>query len=212
MDQEAETKSPDTARELATWQKNALPFLIIIVSVALAFFLIATAIQLFRLQERAHDFPKLDLGTNSLVQSEVLSKLEAHSVQCRFHFGGVLLTARLWVVYLGFLTGMTIAIIGAAFILGKLQTEQQSEMSGNAGGNSVTFKSASPGLIMVGLGTVLMMATILSPQTISVREGPLYLGISSTLKPPVQKDFDAKDLEALKLLSETPRQTNAVGQ
>jgi hypothetical protein len=180
-------------RELASWQRKLLPWLTTIVTVVLAFFLLATAVQLFRLEKRVSTFRPSDLP--SLQDPAAL--FESYSIQRRFHLAGVLLIGRLWVIYLGFVTGMILAIVGAAFILAKLR-EDQSEFTAKTADASFLFKSSSPGLIMTGLGVILMLTTILTPQTISVREGPLYMsGISIQTSPKAPSDHERKTAESL---------------
>ena len=161
------------AKALEKWQNKLLPWMVTLLSIALLFFLVATLVQLFSLQSRINAVPALQPAVGQDAQSQLLN-LEAYSIQRRFHVGGLMMMARLWVVYLGFVTGMILALVGAAFILGKLE-EQQSEASGKIMDATFAFKSTSPGLIMTGFGTVLMLGTLLTPQKIAVEEQPLYV-------------------------------------
>lgn len=174
----AALQSPSVAK----WQKKLMPWILAIVTFVLLFFLVTTVIQVFYLQQRIQAAPDVSVTfreTDSQTPAQELWRslltLEQQSIQQRFHLAQVILMSRLWTIYLGFLTGMILALVGAAFILGKLRGTM-SELSGKAGGGELTFKSASPGLIMTVLGTALMITTILTPQKISVKEGPLYVG------------------------------------
>lgn len=181
-------------RELASWQRKLQPWLTGIVTAVLAFFLVATAVQLIRLETRITSFRPADLPG----VTDPAATFESYSIQRRFHMAGVLLIGRLWVIYLGFVTGMILSLVGAAFILARLK-EDQSEVSAGTKEAGFLFKSSSPGLIMTGLGVILMLTTILTPQTISVREGPLYMsGISiqsSPKEPTAEEKLTADSLQ-----------------
>jgi hypothetical protein len=90
--------------------------------------------------------------------------------------------SRVWTSYLGFVTGMVLALVGAAFILGKLQ-EPVSELSTALQGTSISLKSASPGLLLAALGTILMLATIITHHRIDVVDKAVYLRDSAAITP-----------------------------
>jgi len=99
--------------------------------------------------------------------------LEANTLERRHHQANVLLMSQLWIRYLGFVTGMILALVGTAFILGKLQ-ERFSEFTANVDGTGGTLKSSSPGLMLVVFGMILMLATVIARQEISVTDAPVY--------------------------------------
>jgi hypothetical protein len=103
-----------------------------------------------------------------------VTELEIDALARRYHQANVLLMARVWVTYLGFVTGMILSLVGAAFILGRLQ-EPVSELGAQAPQVSLTVKSASPGVILVGLGTLMMIVATLTNHRIEVSDNPLYL-------------------------------------
>ncbi len=159
------------------------------VSILLGFFLLVTAVQVYSLQRRIGDAPRIQLAERENDVSRALIALEVHSVERRFHLAQVSLMSRLWVIYLGFVTGMILALVGAAFIVAKINEAQPSELSGKTTVGELNLKSTSPGLIMTVLGTALMMTTILTPQSGAVSEGALYLtapagGLSVSNGPP----------------------------
>jgi hypothetical protein len=126
------------------------------------------------------------------------------TVQQRYHQANVILMARIWTTYLGFVTGMILAVVGAAFILGKLR-EQASEISGKAENWQVSIASTSPGLIMVVLGSALMLVTIMTHHQINVTDRPLYFGTAALSPSP------STTLPAPESLSETkPGLTDAL--
>ena len=155
------------------------------------FFFLATCVQLYLLNQSIQNEPKVDtqaalsllsLGPNPTSQ-EILAAtrlkgavtLEAANIDNQFHQGGVLLMSRVWTTYLGFITGMIIALVGAAFVLGKLHDEVASELKGEGHGLSASLTSASPGLVLAVLGVALMITSIVIHHSIEVTIRALYL-------------------------------------
>jgi hypothetical protein len=154
-------------------------------------FLLATCVQLYLLNQSIQNEPKVDtqsmlsllsLGSTPTSQ-EILAAarlrgaviLEAANIDNQFHRGGVLLMSRVWTTYLGFVTGMILALVGAAFVLGKLHDVYASELKGEGHGLSVSLTSTSPGLVLAVLGVALMMTAMVIHQSIEVTIRPLYL-------------------------------------
>jgi hypothetical protein len=175
-------------RSLASWQERILPFLLWLVGGATVFFLAATMLQLNSLQRTIQSPPELDLtpALASLDQAysssdrllfaqwKTLANLERHALERRYHQANVLLMSRTWTRYLGFMTGMILALVGAAFILGKLR-EESTSLALKGGGVQADLATTSPGLALCVLGTVLMLATILTHNEIETRDAnPLY--------------------------------------
>jgi len=178
-----------------------------------AFFFIASLVQLYYLQTRIEHAPQLDLAPamaslddfekdlkSGALKSEaafdnrldyakwkMLSLLEANALQRRYHQAGVLLISRIWTRYLGFVTGTMLAFVGAAFILGKLR-EATSSVGAESPLWKVSITSASPGLILAVLGTVLMLATLSTNLEMQLNDGPVYLTRPSAVRsePPPQ--------------------------
>jgi hypothetical protein len=179
------------AQKLWAWNRLLLPLMIgMVVSLAL-FFFIASIYQLYSLQETISGSPRLDLSPplaemtlppeQTSVEAEqelrrwkVLSLLEEHVLQQRYHQANVLLMARVWVRYLGFVTGMILALVGAVFVLGKLR-ESRTELSLGSQGNQGKISTHSPGLVLASLGTLLMLTTLVIHHEIHVDDGPLYV-------------------------------------
>jgi len=146
------------------------------------FFFVATLGQLVYLHTSILKAPVLNDsllhlpdGTNleaSRLRAQVL--LESNAIARRYHQANVLLMSRVWTGYLGFVTGMILALVGAVFILGKLQ-EGTSEVGGRMHGAEASLKTASPGLVLAFLGVVLMIITIVTHHEIETRDSPIYL-------------------------------------
>jgi hypothetical protein len=100
--------------------------------------------------------------------------LESNTIERHYHQASALVLSRLWKDYLGFVTGMILSLVGAAFVLGKLNAPR-SEMSGKTPVGEVTLKTASPGLVLTVLGVALMITTLVTHSEISVRNASVYL-------------------------------------
>lgn len=127
-----------------------------------------------------------------------LAAMEHLAITKRYQQGGLLIIARIFTKYLGFLTGMIMAIAGAVFIIGRIR-EDESHISFSAGGRQASFRSTSPGLFFGVLGTVLMGMTILQHADIGITDRPLYLHPYNNLLtgPPRGAKEDAAFMEAL---------------
>jgi hypothetical protein len=120
-----------------------------------------------------------------LSTTEAGYNLERELIARRYDEANLTFTTRLWTRLMGFLTGMILALVGAAFVLGKLETER-SELGGSAQGLSFTVQSTSPGIVMGVLGTILMAIAIVVPATVTTHDGAIYFLPSSAvaLEPP----------------------------
>lgn len=193
MDPHMENFPPDEPTGQTVWQRKLLPLMAAMVVGLTAFFFIASLFQLYSIHQRIQSFPTLEMdaafqsldmirdGPDGMVRFDAvrwktLVMLEKHAVQQRYHQANVLLMARIWISYLGFVTGMTLSLVGAVFILGKLR-EPVSTLTAEGQGFKGHISSSSPGLILVFLGTVLMVVTITTHHNIEVKDGPLYTAI-----------------------------------
>jgi len=172
------------------WQKKLLPFMIVVLSIVMLFFFTASAWQLYYLHQRIERSPELDLNpTLALLDSnpkgaserdklevgrwKTLTILEGNALQRRYHQANVLLMSRIWTGYLGFVTGMILALVGATFILGKLR-ESESQVDAGSALWKLSITTASPGLVLALLGTILMITTMVTHYEIKVDDGQLY--------------------------------------
>ena len=206
-----------------TWQRRLLPLMVGLLVTLTAFFIVASFVQLYYLQTRIEKAPRLDLGPamasldeiakdmqsgkiqdpralNSRIEQarwQTLSILEANVLQRRYHHAGVLLISRIWTRYLGFVTGTILAMVGAAFILGKLQ-EASSNLGAEGGLWKVSLTTASPGLVLAALGTILILATLATSMDLNVNDGPVYLreasGAAAEAPPPPLGRNDAAQM------------------
>ena len=175
-------------RNTVNWQLRVLPIIEGLLLALATLFISLSCAQLFLLQKDIQKSPELALGNihaqinllqqtnpNEAAQLNTALTLETFVLQQHYHQANALLMARTWVRYLGFTTGMILALIGASFILGKLQTAR-SEFEAKTETLALTFRSTSPGLLLATLGTILMLATVVTNHTITTTYQPLYIG------------------------------------
>ena len=189
-------------RQRGTWQRKLRGFMVWLMVGLGAFFFIATMVQLYALQGRIAESggaelaqlakdgqvaPIFQTGNDSavleLARWRILGALEREAMGRRYIQAKILLMARVWLQYLGFVTGMILALVGAAFILGRLN-ELASTLGGEGAGFKVSVTTASPGLVLATLGTVLMVVTLSLKNEIRVDDGQMYTGtLSSVIVP-----------------------------
>jgi hypothetical protein len=174
----------------AMWQRRLLPLMAGMLVGLTFFFFIASFIQLYYLHHRIEQAPNLDLNailklsekptesalkkeTLELMRLKTLALLEEHALKRRYHQANVLLMSRTWTRYLGFVTGMILALVGAAFIVGKLR-EPESKLNAE-GVWKFSITTASPGLILALLGTILMLVTMVTHHEIETKDKPAYV-------------------------------------
>lgn len=108
------------------------------------------------------------------LQWEVTAILEADAMNRRYHQATAISLTRTYIVFIGFTTGMILALVGATFILGKLR-ESSSRADVKSEFLKMSLVSASPGLMLAGMGTILILATIFARTDVKVTDEPLYL-------------------------------------
>jgi hypothetical protein len=120
--------------------------------------------------------------------------LEQETIRHRYAQVNATILARVWTRLMGFTTGMVLAIVGAAFILGKLR-EPQTELKHETEALKVSLATSSPGIVLAVLGTFLMSITLLTRFDIGVRDIPTYVAArpptAATLPDPARLVFAA---------------------
>lgn len=167
------------------WQDKLLPYMIGAVIFFALFFLFASMYQLYSLQTEIEAEPEIHFDAlyshdadfdrqrwNSLVA------LEVHVLQRRYHQANISIMSRLWVRYLGFVTGMILAFMGAVFIVGKLRGGARIDVEGE--GLKANLATQSPGIVLAFLGVVLMVVTIVIHHKVDVRDKPTYTAVTMT--------------------------------
>lgn len=170
------------------WQERLLPLMTRLLVFLAIFFFIATFLQLSYLYWNITRVPDVVLNAPSgsvpftaantndqmaIRKLEYSASLEGYVVSRRYHQAAMSTASNLWLRYLGFVTGMILALVGASFILGKLQ-EPISEIQGKLSAMDFSLRSASPGIILAVLGVILMYATIVDVDVVDVKDNAVY--------------------------------------
>ncbi|MEE9337752.1 MAG: hypothetical protein V3U87_06705 [Methylococcaceae bacterium] len=175
---------------LSMSQDRLLPLMVTMLIVLALLFFIAGFVQFYYLNQMIEKGPKLEASALvddhfklldsttpeqqlDFIRWKTLSLLEGHAVQQRYHQAKIFLMSRIWTRYLGFITGMTLALVGASFILGKLR-EPESRLGMDQSFFKISIITASPGLILTILGTSLMIMAMMSRSDIYVKDLNLY--------------------------------------
>lgn len=180
----------DSTRATLAWQRLLLPLMsTVVIGLTIVFVALSTR-QVGRLQSYIEQEPTLSLESLGLTsikasaddpatvfsydQFRTLTALELHVIQRRHHQANLLVMSRTWTRYMGFLTGMILALIGATFVLGKLQ-ENETKTEGSVGVTKFAIQSSSPGLVLAVLGTLLMSITLVSNVSLQGSDQSVYL-------------------------------------
>jgi hypothetical protein len=212
-----------SGRQREAWLRRMLPWMIGMVFGLTIFFFVASAVQLAYLHYEIKKAPDTDAPfalSEQLLQGAsasskfkaavggapeslpaaaiaTLTALERSAMQRRYHQANVLLMSRVWTSYLGFVTGMVLAMVGAIFILGRLEIAASTATVEVAAGK-LNLGSSSPGLFMAGFGTVLMIVTIVTHHQISVEDRAIYtqgwsLGSAAGSQPAGPREIGSKE-------------------
>jgi hypothetical protein len=172
--EESQVASAPESNSLDRWQHRLLPFMMYMIVGLAIFFFLTTFVQLWILHGRMADSPTLSGGELSSNGYEALTQLELYVVERRYHQANIFAMARVWVRYLGFVTGMALSLVGATFILGKMR-EPHTVTKGQVSAAQFSFAGSSPGIFLVFVGLVLMLSTIFFNRPIGVADGTTYV-------------------------------------
>src|SRR5258705_527544 len=142
----------DPAAADRAWQRRLRPFMELALAGLMLFFCAASVLQYRDLVQRVDNSPSYEPppGLTSALNSDPrwasLVALETSALDRRYRQANILLLSRVWTRQVGFATGMILALVGAAFILGKLNTDT-TELTTEAPGWKGSLKSSSPGLV-----------------------------------------------------------------
>lgn len=187
------------------WQKSVFPLMAGMIVLLTIVFVFISGIQTYGLQTQIAQVDQLEMGKSlseimdrhkkegagyneDQVRWEALAILEAQALNRRYTHARILLIETIWKRFLGFITGMILALIGATFVLGKLQ-EPASDLNAEGFGWKFGMGTASPGLMLAVLGTALMLSTIVVKNEITVNDGTAYLQSVVTSKDSVGPAF-----------------------
>lgn len=175
----------NTTGDNQIWQVKLLPWMILMPTFLIIVFIVLSTHQLIRFNESLIVKPDttltqalIPLGENKdadYLRWITLVKLEQQSYLYRYNQGSFLLMSRTFKQYLGFCTGMILAIVGSVFIIGKLKESSSKLNIETEKSVKLSFVSSSPGIIFGVLGTLLMLTTLINHNDIVVKDVPLYL-------------------------------------
>jgi hypothetical protein len=172
------------------WQKSMSPWLLTFISVLAAFFLGASYLQFKGLAEHiapdttptsaatmewAREAAQADSGSDPVVlQTMILASMATDSTAQRYGLAKVGLMSAVWLRYLGFVTGMIMALMGAAFLGGRVKdADGGTEIEGESALWKGSIRSASPGLLLAAMGSLLMITAMLNNFEVAVEDGGL---------------------------------------
>lgn len=171
------------------WQRKLLPFMMGSILVMGLFFFVASLVQLYYLHRKvAHtefdilpifesfeknDSTKKMSSNNEYLRWKTLALLEQNIIKRRYHQANSVMLARVWTRYLGFVTGMILALVGTAFILGKLR-EEPIKFEADSQVFKASLYTSSPGIVLAVLGTILMVVTLTIKFEIETRDVATY--------------------------------------
>ena len=173
----------------AAWQRKLLPFMVSMLALMAIVAVVSNFYQAHVMREyigTVHDIDltptwnpaTLDNATAAdqiaWAQWRTLALLESTALRNRNQRANAVLMGRVYLIFIGFSIGVMMSLIGAVFILGKMQ-EPLSKVESGTGAWRFAVESSSPGLILAVLGTTLILATIWSRSVLEVEERPLYV-------------------------------------
>jgi hypothetical protein len=204
------------------WQTRLLPFVLVLLTLLTLFACVSNVLQVYQVEKHIETNHEIDLkelapsalgdaatATEKLTYARwrTLVAMELNAIESRYHQANMILMTRVYIVFLGFTTGMVLAMVGATFILAKLR-ESESTMEAGTATWKMAFTSASPGLVLALFGTTLMLATIWARTEISVRDKSVYLSESFDVPDTTQTQDKTMELrKQLKQSSEEVKDT-----
>jgi len=189
METQGADQTPRTSRLENAWQQRLLPLMCAALALLTIFFCVALAVETISVQrhiESAHELhldPLIARLENAKPSSaaaveefrmKAIMLMEANVIDRRYHQASAAAMGRIYLIFLGFATGMVLALTGSTFVLGKLR-EAPTTVGGGTPTLSANLRSGSPGLVLAFFGTVLMLSTIFSRADIAVRDQALYV-------------------------------------
>lgn len=185
--------SAGESKQLNKWQSKLLPWMVAMPTALIIIFIYLSTKQLTELSSSIGKYRAEPIVNNLTAPSRIVDKgdplydnleyikfyarlkMEERALDHRYAQTGFLLIARTYTKYLGFFTGMILAIVSSVFIISKLK-EDTSDIEGTIS-EKMKFRvvSSSPGIIFGILGTTLILTTLLYNPEIQQTDSPLYL-------------------------------------
>lgn len=196
----AEQEVDANPRATERWQRRLLPFMVGSIAAMGLFFFVASYVQLSSLRDRLSAAP-VDLGPVfaqfeqtpagrdlqgdfEYLQWKTLARLEQEVISHRYDQSASAVLTRVWTRYLGFVTGMVLALTGAVFVLGKL-SEPPTKLETKTEVFQAALYTSSPGIVLAVLGTALMAITLSVKFELETRDVPVYVRLPAQAAAPL---------------------------
>lgn len=182
---------------IAAWQRTLLPLMVVMLVAAAVFFAWQSVVEFrdfkTRIEPARSALPRVleqidpAMGTSADAERmqyarwRMLVLLEQEALAHRYAQVNATILARVWTRLMGFTTGMVLAIVGAAFILGKLH-EAQTELRQETELIKLSLVTSSPGVVLAVLGSLLMSITLLTRFDIDVRDAAIYINAFAPMR------------------------------
>jgi len=173
-------------REERGWQRRLLPFMMGSLTVMGLLFFAATIWHFQEMQRRfTYESPDIQKILRELEQLPAAKTdpsyrdwharvvFESTALGYRYQQNAAVIYSRAWTGYMGFLTGMVLALSGCVFILGKLREAVQ--FSGEAQNIKWALVTSSPGLVLALTGAVLVGLSLNLKVKIESNDQPVYI-------------------------------------
>lgn len=166
--------------DIKDFQAKLMPFLITVISLLAVVYLVFFFLETNDIQNALAKPPifqeSITLKNNSLNEKkwDNLYTLEQFALSNRYYHARLIVRSRILIISLSFLTGITLSIIGAIFILSKY-SEKHTEIGAGNEKLNVKLVSSSPGIILSFLGIVLISISVFSKTNLSVIDSPIYI-------------------------------------
>lgn len=167
------------------WQLKVLPFMTRAIAVMGLLFFLSSFVQIHLMHVELQTAPEVEEASASLDDLESPAKaelmrwnalvtLERETLRAREQATNAVILRQASLLNLGFLTGMVLCLVGAVFVLGRLQ-EPATSLSGETPQLKVALNTSSPGIVLVVLGAGLICATLFHHYQFNLPDKTVYL-------------------------------------
>jgi hypothetical protein len=203
----------------SSWQLKLLPFMTRAIAVMGFLFFISSFVQ-FQLMyhelkvrpESARFVIPSTSSINGIQSAESLRwngllALEHETLVAREKTMNAVVLRQASLLHLGFLTGMVLCLVGAVFVLGRLQTPESS-LSGQVHDLALALNTSSPGIVLAALGCALMCVTLFHQYQFNLPDKTVYVLPSQyAVSAPIEISHNAVETGAPKpALQPAPRE------
>ena len=179
-------------KNLYRWQRKLMPWMVFMPTVLIGVFILLATLQMRHFESYMYHGDQSEMikylpdpSSKSLDSSitwkmeylklYTLARMEEHTINRRYNQAGASMMSGIFTKYLGFFTGMILAIVGAVFIISKLREDASDLAMSVSEQVKLKLMSSSPGIIFGVLGTFLMIVTVIKKVELDVADSPLYL-------------------------------------